>query len=199
MTQQEKEIATIKPRTFEIRLSDADYQRIAEKAAIAEMSVEELLESFIGDLVNGTYTNGSDERMHANDWYERCGYGCFEKSTFLHYLINEYSVNEFVDAWDSAEDYKEDADNTEKEIENPMADWKNFIDSNGNQVYASKESYLSELQEELKEMQDYYKSEMETVEEYWNNFLTWTDSKNPDKDKEIKAVLYWHAKYTPAE
>lgn len=59
--EQEKEIATIKERTIYLNLSDADCKRISTYAAKANITVSQLLESFIGDLVNGTYTNGSDE------------------------------------------------------------------------------------------------------------------------------------------
>lgn len=196
---QQKEIATIKPRTLDIHLSDADYRRIAEKAAIAEMDVEELLASFIGDLVDGTYSNGSDERMHAQNWYERCGFGDFYRNTFLHYLVEVYAVEEFVEAWDNAESYKEDAADTEKEIKEPTVDWKNIVDSNDNQVYTTKEAYLEELQAELEEFNNLYQGEIQIVEEHWENYLKWSTTETHDKEKEIQAVLNWHAKYTTEE
>lgn len=196
---QQKEIETIKPRTFDIRLSDADYRRIAEKAAIAEMNVEELLASFIGDLVDGTYSNGSDERMYAQNWYERCGFGDFYRNSFLHYLIDEYAVEDFVESWDSAEDYKEEAAYSKKEIEEPTIDWKNIVDSNDNQVYATKEAYIEELQNELEEFNNLYQEELKVIEEYWNQYLKWSTTETHDKEKEIQAVLDWHAKYTTEE
>ena len=73
--QQNKEIEIIKPRTLEIKLSDADVKRLAEKAGAHGLSVAELLKAFIGDLVCGTYSNGSDERMYAEQWFERCWFG----------------------------------------------------------------------------------------------------------------------------
>ena len=72
--EQKKEIDTIKERTFQIRLSDADVKRIFDQAGKVNLSPEELLENFIGDLVDGTYSNGSDERMLAHEWFERCGF-----------------------------------------------------------------------------------------------------------------------------
>jgi hypothetical protein len=65
MREQEEEIKTIKQREVQLQLSDADCKRILEKAAMVGMTVGELLENFIGDLVGGTYSNGSDERMFA--------------------------------------------------------------------------------------------------------------------------------------
>lgn len=63
--QQQEEIETIRSRTIEVKLSDADVKRISEKAAAHGLTVGELIENFIGDLVCGTYSNGSDERMYA--------------------------------------------------------------------------------------------------------------------------------------
>ena len=63
--EQEKEIATIKERTIYLNLSDADCKRISTYAAKANITVSQLLESFIGDLVNGTYTNGNAKREFA--------------------------------------------------------------------------------------------------------------------------------------
>ena len=55
-----------------MNLSDADVRRLAEKSGEGGLAISELLENFIGDLVDGTYSNGSDERMYAEQWYQRC-------------------------------------------------------------------------------------------------------------------------------
>ncbi len=75
--EQQEEIKTIKQRTFKLKLSDADKKRISDKAKEANMTVPELLENFIGDLIDGTYSNGSDERMYANQWFDRCWFSHF--------------------------------------------------------------------------------------------------------------------------
>lgn len=94
--QQQKEIATIRERTFKLKLSDADVDRLARKAAEAGMTMEQLLVSFVGDLVDGTYSNGSDERMMAQDWYDRCG--------FAYYPSNDLARLAKYDYLDSAVD-----------------------------------------------------------------------------------------------
>ncbi|MBP1550478.1 MAG: hypothetical protein J6A05_10800, partial [Oscillospiraceae bacterium] len=104
---QQKEIATIKPRTFKLKLSDADVIRIFEFAAKSSITPEELLENFIGDLVYGTYTNGSDERIAANEWYDRCGFCVGSNSSFLKYIIEfDYieQVMELLNDIDNAND-----------------------------------------------------------------------------------------------
>lgn len=72
--QPKKEITTIRDRLLNLRLSDADVQRLSEAAGKVGLTVSQLLENFIGDLVDGTYSNGSDERLLANQWLERCGF-----------------------------------------------------------------------------------------------------------------------------
>lgn len=59
-TTQKDEIATIKEREFKIELSYADVERLYAKAGSVGMTPSELLAKFIGDLVCGTYANGSD-------------------------------------------------------------------------------------------------------------------------------------------
>lgn len=45
------EIEIIKPRTITVNLSDADVKRLAEKSGEGGLTISELLENFIGDLV----------------------------------------------------------------------------------------------------------------------------------------------------
>lgn len=85
--QQKKEIETIRERNITVKLSDADCDRLARKCGEHGLTIGELLENFIGDLVNGTYTNGSDERMYAEQWFERCGFGMFPEPTLLNHLL----------------------------------------------------------------------------------------------------------------
>lgn len=95
--QQQEEIETIRSRTIEVKLSDADVKRISEKAAAHGLTVGELIENFIGDLVCGTYSNGSDERMYAEQWFERCWFGMFPDLTFLRYLIEWGGLDDLSD------------------------------------------------------------------------------------------------------
>lgn len=101
---QKEEIATIKERTILLKLSDADCDRVLKKAVTHGLTVAELLQNFIGDLVDGTYSNGSDERMLAQDWFERCGFGVWEAHTLLQYLLNNsYDVEYFLDIYEENE------------------------------------------------------------------------------------------------
>ncbi len=102
---QEKEIATIKKRNISISLSDADCERLAIKAGTVGLTVDELLRNFIGDLVDGTYSNGSDERMYANQWLERTCIFHSSHNTLLIYLLNTNgigAVRSLIENYDKA-------------------------------------------------------------------------------------------------
>ena len=110
---QKEEIATIKPRTITIDLSDADCERISDQAARYGLTVGELLKNFIGDLVDGTYSNGSDERMYAEQYCQRCWYSWMNENLLSH--LNTYSdVEEYLDLIDNIEDGKKDLAEYEK-------------------------------------------------------------------------------------
>ena len=91
---QEAEIKTIKPRNITINLSDADVERLFGKTYVNGITPSELIEGFLGDLIDGTYSNGSDERMLADEYFERCCYGMGADYTFLRWALEcEYYDN----------------------------------------------------------------------------------------------------------
>ena len=114
--QQQEEIETIRSRTIEVKLSDADVKRISEKAAAHGLTVGELIENFIGDLVCGTYSNGSDERMYAEQWFERCWFGMFPDLTFLRYLIEWGGLDEVIGAWENIKSTEENIQTSEEAL-----------------------------------------------------------------------------------
>jgi hypothetical protein len=142
---QKEEIETIRERTITLRLSDADTQRITEKSASVGLTVSELLENFIGDLVDGTCSNGSDERMLANNWFERCGFISEQEKTFLVFLIEWGNLQPILDTLD----YMEEC----------VADLQETTDNK------KREAIEEELNFQRKEIEDYYKEYEETVRE----------------------------------
>ena len=86
--EQKKEIETIRERKITVKLSDADCDRLARKCGEHGLTIGELIENFVGDLVGGTYSNGSDERDYADQWFERCWFGMFPEPTLLNHLLN---------------------------------------------------------------------------------------------------------------
>lgn len=67
--QQKKEIETIKGRQIELNLSEADCRRVYVTCATYGIAISELLENFIGDLVRGAISNGSDEHIMAEQYF----------------------------------------------------------------------------------------------------------------------------------
>ncbi|MEG0943251.1 MAG: hypothetical protein RSF86_06435 [Angelakisella sp.] len=115
--EQKKEIATIKNRQITLAISDADVRRICEKAGQAGLTVPELLQNFIGDLVGGTYSNGSDERAYAQQWFDRCWFGAMPDETFLRYLINTSDTKSMVFRWNSIQENKLDLAQAEASLQ----------------------------------------------------------------------------------
>ena len=64
--EQQKEIETIRERKITVKLSDADCDRLARKCGEHGLTIGELIENFVGDLVGGTYSNGSDDTREDN-------------------------------------------------------------------------------------------------------------------------------------
>ena len=127
-----KESETIKERTLVLKLSDADCDRILQKAASHGMTVSGLLESFIGDLVEGTFTNGSDERYLAEDWFNRCGFERDDKRTLLWHLLEQNAdLENFIELYEENEEYKshpEEFEERREECEMEPGDTFDFED-----------------------------------------------------------------------
>lgn len=101
----------VKYRTVMIPLSDDDCERIAVKAGSVGMTVGDLLAHFIGDLVCGTFTGGSDERMYADQWFDRCLFSMLTQNTFIGWLLHtkDYSgVEDFMGHYEIMKECEED-------------------------------------------------------------------------------------------
>ena len=92
--EQKKEIETIRERKITVKLSDADCDQLARKCGEHGLTIGELIENFVGDLVGGTYSNGSDERDYADQWFERCWFGMFPEPTLLNHLLQWWKKQE---------------------------------------------------------------------------------------------------------
>ncbi len=101
---QAAEIATIKPRTFTLELSDADVKRLFEKTAADGITPAELLQGFIGDLLDGTCSHGSDERELASAYYDRCCYEFSRTGSLLEWALRDYRLNDIADALEQIDD-----------------------------------------------------------------------------------------------
>lgn len=199
--QQQEEIETIRSRTIEVKLSNADVKRISEKAAAHGLTVGELIENFIGDLVCGTYSNGSDERMYAEQWFERCWFGMFPDYTFLKYLIEQWGLDEVIEAWEDIENSQETIADTEKSLASGEIQgmggktytWKDITNSEGTPIYSSKEEWEQEERTAMQDEQEYIADRRTTIDDYWNEYVEMKkEYKNGTFEEEMKKVLdYW--------
>ena len=167
MKEQQTEIETINPRTYHLNLSDNDVKRLALKAGECNLNVSELLENFIGDLISGTYSNGSDERMYAEQWYQRCWFAMFSDDTFLKFLLLWGDLGAYMDLMDELESNKKE-----------MAE-----------MTADAEEYSSEERDEL---QEYINDLQKEKDYYWNKFLERKRQKESYVfEKEIENIMAW--------
>ena len=175
--QQQEEIKTIRPRTIEVNLSDADVKRISEKAGKHGLTVGELIGNFIGDLVDGTYSNGSDERMYANEWFDRCWFGAFPDYTFLKYLLEWGRLEEVIKALENIETSKETIAEIEESLKTSNdKEWE----ENEKEILQDEQNYIARLKE--------------TIDDYWQEYTAEKkEYKNGTLEEEMKTVLdYWN-------
>lgn len=168
----QEEIKTIKERSLTLKLSNADVKRLFEKAGGAGLTVSELLENFIGDLVDGTYSNGSDERDYAGYWFDRCEFGDIArewvgtKITFLQWLIANNAVNEVVDAWEIVQDYAGQEVLNDDETNDLVCALSTFSDIFGEDMTVEQVTKNST-----------FKSEMPKVMQWWNDLKRMQEAK----------------------
>ena len=157
-----------KKRAFNLELTDKETAAFIEKCYQDGTTPAEVLEGFICDLTGVERTRGSDERMYAGQYYERCGYGFFfsgEYQTFTQWLLNEYgdySLKEIIDSLDDVKTFEEE-----------IAYLKEHPDE-------CEEGELEDLEAELK-------GSTEDIERYYQEYTEGT--RNPDTLEEgIKGV-----------
>ena len=97
-------------RNITIKLPDDDIDALCKKAAKAELTVSQLIENFVSDLIDGSRTNGSDERMYAQQWFDRCWFSSPMEETFLSYLIDFDQIDTAIETWEELEYYKKQSE-----------------------------------------------------------------------------------------
>lgn len=133
--EQRKEIETIREKKISVKLSEADCVRLSKLCGEHNITISTLLESFIGDLVCGTYTNGSDERDYARRYFERCWFGMFPEKTLLNFLLGwecDYDVECFLDLVEDIQTCREDIESCDDEeelefLKQELADWEHQL------------------------------------------------------------------------
>lgn len=172
---QKEEIETIREKKIIVKLSEADCERISKLCGEHNITVGELIENFIGDLVSGTYTNGSDERMLARNYFERCWFGMFPDLTLVNWLLNysDMDLEEFYCTLDNIENNKEEleyakshadefAQGEVETLKEDIAYWEKeiaevkaeFLKENENANWEEEVANVKKFYEEMERMKD---------------------------------------------
>ena len=166
-----KEVNTVKEKNISIRLSETDCDKLSKLCGENGLTVSSLIEAFVGDLTDGTYSNGSDEQYVARQWFDRCGFAMMSEDTLLKYFLRNdhiYDTDYFLEIMDEIKSIGA----TLKEYEtNPEMFDREKIELEKNDLEAYRE--------------DYDKIYKEFVEEF--------KKKHPaaDIEKEIQAMREW--------
>lgn len=205
LQERDREISTIKPREYKLNLSDADIERLAVKALRYGISATELLENFIGDLVDGTYSNGSDERMYASEWANRCFFAMDgpEKNLTTFLFCEDYegggSFNyEYLEeVLERIEDAKKSIRDSESEISNPTEKWADITEWDTKkgeyvQAYSNVEEYLEEERACLSSYQDYLEAAEQELEDIKEEFNIYMKGKEYSWESQVEACREWY-------
>ena len=155
--EQKKEIETIRERKITVKLSDADYDRLARKCGEHGLTIGELIENFVGDLVDGTYSNGSDETIYANQWFDRCGFAMFPEPTLLNHLLSTgYDPENYLNTMDNIDTAKEEKKYPEEHPKEADEEEASYLDDD-----------IADWEEELKSMREDWNPERGRSSKMW--------------------------------
>ena len=131
-----------------ISLDKGDWPRFYEKAAGVGLSLEELIETFINDLICGEHSNGGDERDLAYACFERCHFSHSTSETFLQDLISYGDLDVFLESLNDYEQADEEIEELEAELNgydfvtvpSRKGLWDVYYPAGEDPVYTSKET-----------------------------------------------------------
>ena len=173
-----------------------DMSNFVEKAGKVGLSVGELLGHFVNDLIGGDYSNGSDERMYAAQWFDRCGFSHFSENTFLKYLLEWDYLKDVWRVWWQIDYCKEDIARTQRDIERGYMEYQGQrytwedVTEGGKPSYSSREEWEAQQREYIEEYKEDMKGYKETLEGYWTEYQEFS-KQGGNFDDEMKAVIEW--------
>lgn len=196
-----QEAETVRERKYEIRLSDADVERLAKKALSYNLSATELLENFIGDFVNGTHTNGSDERMYAEQWAERCWFALDEPDkNMIHFFFGDNmfgrEFSELEEIKESIEDEKRTIASLEEDIANPE-DWEQITHWDVNKgeyvdSYSSVDEYISDCIRAIENEKQWLLGAEKELEDLKKDFADYMGDAVYEWDDQVEKCNKWY-------
>ena len=201
----EKEFETVSTRTYNLNLSDADVERLAMTAGKYGMTVSQMLENFIGDLVSGTFTNGSDERMYIEQWVNRCQFSHESEKNLITFFCYNYcfgfTFSDLIERLEEIEQCKKFVCRTEDIIMNPGDDWKSIVHHVYNEdrtcfesipEYNSVDDYLEDKKECLKGYKEDLSLAQSMLDDIHNDFIEYMGDEPFVWDDEVSKALDWY-------
>lgn len=154
-----KNLQKLQKRSVVLELSDMDCDEILRICGAHGITLSELLENYIHDLIGGSRSNGSDERAFAEQYFSRCLFTVVSEETMLKFLLEVYGPGiaaDFLDIYDSIEDAKKDLEAYEKdpqkfdeeEIQYTKEDLENWQEEYNSFISAYKEIFHLDFNDE---------------------------------------------------
>ena len=159
----------LKPRNITTQLTDQECIDLANLAAKCGYTVGEIISSYVHDLLGSNYSNGSDERFLANEYFDRCCILQFAPNTFLKWLVEYDYIESYLTHVDKIEHYT-------RRLRYLKA---HLSESEENQrIYEAENAFLSELKE--------------SFDEYYLDYTEETERPEPKEEAEA-GVIKWRA------
>ena len=201
------EAKTCARKNYTLNLSDADTERIARKAGKYNMTVPRLLEHFITDLIDGNYTNGSDERMYANQWFERCWFARESDRNLITFICDHnYDFDDIQKISQYIEDTKKNIRETQDKIESTDDSWKDITqmsyDDSGKPTgyirsYETHEDFIADCRETIESYEEDIKDYTGQLNDIKTEFASYMGTRPYDWDKELQSYLQWYNTSVP--
>ena len=201
------ETETCALKNYTLNLSDHDTEAIARKAGSYNMTVPKLLERFIADLIDGTYTNGSDERMYANQWFERCWFAHESDRNLITFICDHnYDFDDIQKISQYIEDTKKHIRETQDKIESTDDSWKGITqmsyDDSGNPTgyirsYENHEDFIADCREAIESYEEDIKDYTGQLNDIKTEFASYMGTRPYDWDKELQSYLQWYNTSVP--
>lgn len=152
-------------KTIKVKLNEDTCRQLTVLCGMNGLTVGQLIENFIRDLT-GINSNGSDEHMYANAWFDRCNFFA-EDSLLSDLLERDYStIEEFIDTLDEI-----------MYVEQEIVDISEHPENYTQDDILLMRNELSYLQNIYKDMTDSYMDQ----------------HPNANLEKETEAVKKWYA------
>ena len=129
-----------KERSIVVNLSDEDCEMLIKKCGEYSLTVSELIKNFVSDLVDGSESNGTDERMYINQWFSRCWFGSYQPTLLAHLISHGYQPEDYLKAMQAIDSAREEL------------------------KIVTDEEEIQDLKDDIR----YYQDEIKNMEALWN-------------------------------